>query len=66
VVAYVLSGSIDVAVLLPFAAGNYIYIALADLIPELTSQVAPRTKMVQTGCFVGGLGSLYLVALATA
>jgi hypothetical protein len=35
VAAYVLADHIDVAVLIPFAAGNLIDIALADPVPEL-------------------------------
>ena len=37
VLAYAVSGSLNVAFLIPFAAGNFIYIAAADLIPHLTS-----------------------------
>jgi len=35
---YFLSGSIDTTFLLPFAAGNFIYIASSDLIPEVKSK----------------------------
>lgn len=53
--AYALAGQVDVAVLVPFAAGNFIYIALADLLPELTTSPVPQRKIVHTACFVGGL-----------
>lgn len=33
---YAASGAIDVTWLLPFAAGNFLYIAAVDLVPELT------------------------------
>ena len=36
-VAYAVSGTLNVAYLIPFAAGNFVYIAAADLIPHLTS-----------------------------
>jgi zinc and cadmium transporter len=35
-IAYFLSNRIDTTFLLPFAAGNFIYIASADLIPEIS------------------------------
>ncbi len=35
-IAYAASGSSNVAVLVPFAAGNFIYIAAADLLPQVT------------------------------
>jgi zinc transporter ZupT len=42
-VAYAASATLDVAVLVPFAAGTFIYIALADLVPEITTRPAgPR------------------------
>jgi zinc and cadmium transporter len=64
VLAYALSGAIDVTVLVPFAAGNFIYVAAADLLPQLTTQEDPRDKAVHTASFAVGLGALYLVALA--
>lgn len=33
-VAYVLAGTVDATVLVPLAAGNFIYIAAADLLPS--------------------------------
>jgi zinc and cadmium transporter len=60
--AYSLAGRLDVAVLVPFAAGNFIYIALADLVPEITAPAASREKVVHTGALVLGLGSLLAVA----
>jgi zinc transporter ZupT len=41
VVAYALAAQVQVAVLMAFAAGNFLYIALADLVPELTTSPAP-------------------------
>jgi hypothetical protein len=34
-IAFFLSGKIDIAFLVPFAAGNFLYIGAADLIPEI-------------------------------
>jgi zinc and cadmium transporter len=52
-----------VAVLVPFAAGNFIYIAVADLLPEITSQPALIEKLLHTATFALGLGLLLLVAV---
>jgi len=56
--AYGLADHIDVAYLLPFAAGNFVYIAAADLLPEITSETRTRDKLETTGAFVIGLGIL--------
>ena len=63
IVAYAASATIDVAFLLPLAAGNFVYIALADLVPELTTSPAPHEKAIQTGGFLVGLALLLGVAL---
>jgi zinc and cadmium transporter len=63
VAAYALAAQLQVAVLLAFAAGNFLYIALADLLPELTTSPAPHDKAVHTAGFTLGLLLLLLVAL---
>ena len=45
ILAYFLSNSIDTTFLLPFAAGNFIYIAAADLIPEISHSHENRPSM---------------------
>jgi zinc and cadmium transporter len=50
-------------VLLPFAASNFVYIALADLVPELTTTPAAYDKVVHTLGFTAGLLVLLGVAL---
>jgi zinc and cadmium transporter len=62
-IAYGLSGQVDVAVLVPFAVGNFLYIALADLLPEITTSPVPREKTLHTASFAVGLGTLLAVAL---
>ena len=58
--AYAVSSSVDVAYLLPFAAGNFIYIAAADLLPEITSQARTRDKIETTAALLSGLAILLL------
>jgi zinc and cadmium transporter len=58
-----LAAQIQVAVLLAFAAGNFLYIALADLVPELTTSPAPYDNATHTLGFALGLLLLLLIAL---
>lgn len=60
VVAYFSAEVLDVAYLLPFAAGNFVYIAAADLIPELAAQRSARAKLATTTALLVGLAILYL------
>jgi zinc and cadmium transporter len=62
-VAYALAGRFEVTWLLPFAAGNFLYIAAADLIPELTDYPEAARKALLTAMFVLGLGLLVVVAV---
>ncbi|MFO7778559.1 MAG: ZIP family metal transporter [Nitriliruptoraceae bacterium] len=62
-VAYGLAGRFEVTWLLPFAAGNFVYIAAADLIPELTDEPATGRKVLLTGMFLLGVAVLTIVAL---
>jgi zinc and cadmium transporter len=62
-VAYALAGTFEVTWLLPFAAGNFLYIAAADLIPELTGYPEARRKALLTATFVSGLAVLVVVAV---
>jgi zinc and cadmium transporter len=63
-VAYALAGRFEVAWLLPFAAGNFLYIAAADLIPELTGYPEAGRKALLSGMFMLGLAVLGAVAVA--
>ncbi|MFA7510556.1 MAG: ZIP family metal transporter [Mycolicibacterium vanbaalenii] len=60
--AYAFAGRVDVTVLVPFAAGNFIYIALTDLLPEITTSPVLRDKALYTTTFVAGIVLLWAVA----
>ena len=62
-IAYALSGAVDVALLLPFAAGNFLYIAVSDLLPQLRSE-ALGEELAQFGAFCAGLVLLGVLAAA--
>jgi zinc and cadmium transporter len=60
--AYGMSARLDVSMLLPFAAGSFICITLADLVPELTTAPAAHEKAIHTLGFAAGLVLLLAVA----
>lgn len=61
-IAYALAGSVEVAFLLPFAAGNFTYIAATDLLPELTTDPALASKAASGVAFAIGIGVLLAAA----
>jgi zinc and cadmium transporter len=64
VLAWFLGREIDVVFLLPFAAGNFIYIAASDLIPEIKHSRTGREGLLHFVAFVLGAG--FLLALRVA
>lgn len=61
--AYGLSSRIDVSWLIPFAAGNFLYIGASDLIPEVKPQRSLRANFVHLAAFLLGLGLLLAARL---
>lgn len=61
--AYAMADHVNVTYLLPFAAGNFVYIAAADLLPEISSEPKTVTKIQTTSAFVVGLVILLVTAL---
>ncbi len=47
------------AVLLPIAAGNFIYIACVDLVPELHKERDERKSLAQLFALLGGIGLIF-------
>jgi zinc and cadmium transporter len=61
--AYAASYTADVTFLLPFAAGNFIYIAAADLIPEIKHEENPKLNAVHFVSFITGIALLLGIRL---
>jgi zinc and cadmium transporter len=57
---YGLNTQIDVSLLIPFAAGNFIYIAASDLIPEIKRHPKIKQAILHLLAFAFGLGLLLL------
>ncbi len=64
VIAWFASSSIDVTLLVPFAAGNFLYIAAADLIPEVKKSEHLKTAAVHFLCLAAGIALLLLLRAA--
>lgn len=62
-VAYLASYQFDVTLLLPFAAGNFLYIAASDLIPEVKHDVGPGANLVNFAALSAGILLLYAIRL---
>lgn len=61
--AYGLSTRLDTTFLLPFAAGNFIYIACSGLIPEIKETASLTKAVLRFGAFLLGLLVLLAVKL---
>lgn len=57
--AYAAAARMDVTFLLPFAAGNFVYIAASDLIPEVKQHQSRRANAIHLGALVIGILLLY-------
>lgn len=60
-VTYFFSFDIDLSFLIPFAAGNFIYIASSDLIPEVNKHSGLKSGIVHFIFFIVGLSILGLL-----
>lgn len=61
--AYAVSFSVDVAFLLPFAAGTFLYVAAADLVPETHSARTWGEGLASFLAFLTGLALLFVLAV---
>ncbi|MBW2426264.1 MAG: ZIP family metal transporter [Deltaproteobacteria bacterium] len=63
-VAVAASGRLDVDFLVPFAAGNFIYIGASDLVPEVNKHREVGANLLYFGSFVAGITLLWLIRIA--
>jgi len=60
-VTYFASMTLDVSFLVPFAAGNFIYIGASDLVPEVNKHRDVPTGIVHFAAFVAGVALLWIL-----
>jgi zinc and cadmium transporter len=62
--AYAASFQAEVGFLVPFAAGNFLYIGASDLVPEVNRHRDAATNVLLFAMFAAGLGGLFLLGQA--
>lgn len=60
--AYLFSQRFSVSGLVLFGAGNFLYIAASDLVPEIKAHPSLRVAALHFGCFALGLISMLVIA----
>ena len=55
ILVWALARGVDVTVLLPLAAGSFLYIAAADLVPEVNKHESLRVNLLHFLCLTAGL-----------
>ena len=63
IIAYALSSRIEIWFLVPYAAGNFIYIGASDLVPEVNKQRDMKGSILHFMSFAAGIGLMYVVKL---
>lgn len=59
VLVMILNSYINIELLIPFAAGSFIYIAASDLIPELHKELEFKKSLIQLVFFIFGILIMY-------
>jgi zinc and cadmium transporter len=54
-IAYTLSFNLDISFLVPFAAGNFIYIGASDLVPEVNKHTGLKDNLIHFVAFLSGV-----------
>jgi zinc and cadmium transporter len=54
-VTYSLASRVDVTWLIPFAAGNFLYIGASDLVPEVSRHAKPAAGLLHLAAFLVGI-----------
>lgn len=61
-ITFFISSKIDVSFLIPFAAGNFIYIGATDLIPEVNKQTTLKDNLVHFLFFAIGIFIMFILS----
>ena len=63
-IAYAGSFNFNIAFLIPFAAGNFLYIGASDLVPEVSKHGELKTNALNLIAFIAGIGLMLIVKIA--
>lgn len=63
-VAYAASTAVDISALVPFAAGNFVYIGASDLVPEVNKHDSAKVNVLHFVAFVSGVALLWWIRVA--
>lgn len=61
--AYAGAQHLDVSFLLPFAAGNFIYVGASDLIPEVQKHGGTKKGLVHLGALIAGMALMAVIRI---
>ena len=62
-ITYFLSDQINVSFLIPFAAGNFLYIGATDLIPEVNKHTTLKNNIIHGLAFLAGVALLFVLSI---
>lgn len=62
--AWWMASDLDISFLIPLAAGNFLYIAASDLVPEVTKHRDGPANVLHFACFGAGLALMWLTRIA--
>ncbi len=60
-IAYAVSSRVEIWFLVPYAAGNFIYIGASDLVPEVNKQRELKGSLIHFASFAAGIGLMYVM-----
>lgn len=63
-VAYMVSSKINVDFLVPFAAGNFLYIGASDLVPEVNKHSDIVQNFIHFASFTAGIALMWVIKLS--
>lgn len=63
VTAYIVSFEVNIDFLVPFAAGNFIYIGASDLVPEVNKHGDIKANIIHFLSFVLGIGLMWIIKI---
>lgn len=62
-ITYFISDKINVSFLIPFAAGNFLYIGATDLIPEVNKHTTLKNNIIHGLAFLAGVTLLFILSI---